>query len=74
MMDKKEQIIEAIKSNTKIFSHFIDSGDFKKAETMLELLCFQIKYYLEHEFICTVNKDSLEKGRHKNGLWIKRER
>jgi len=55
----KEKDMLVLKHNSEILAEYIASCDVKKAETMVELLCLQIKIYLGHEVICTVNKDSL---------------
>lgn len=54
---------KVIKHNIRIMSEFADKGEWDKVETMVELLCLQVKILLDHEVICTVNKDSLKRMR-----------
>lgn len=55
----REKDYLAIAHNAELLVDYISSNDVKKAEVIIELLCLQIKIYLGHEVICTINKDSI---------------
>ena len=51
--------LDVIKHNLNITKEFIDSDDLEKANTMIELVCLQIKILRNKEPYCKLNQEKL---------------
>jgi hypothetical protein len=56
----KQKDLLAIKHNAEILNAFLNANEVKKAEVTIELLCMQIKIFLDHPLFCTINRDSIK--------------
>jgi len=60
-MPDKNQDLRNIICNTELLLDYLNLNEIQKAETITELICLQLKIYLDHELSCTINKDSIKR-------------